>query len=691
MVSQTLDDSASGADPGRDDQSRPAPSPGTSLDVTDRIRAEEALAGERTLLRTLIDHQPDLVFVKDTQGRVTLCNATAAQYLGVPESAMLGKSVFDVNPPELARAYHEDDLRVLKHHEVIHNREELIRRHDGQERWHLTTKVPLRNSAGQVSGLIVICHDIHERKRAEETLRASEAQYRLLADNAEDFVLLNHVDGRRLYVSPSFYRVTGWTPDEFEAPDWRTRIHPDDLPLVERTRAANLAGQTTQIEYRMRCKNGAWLWVDTRCKPIAGPDGRVEQMQLWSRDITSRKRVEAEKESLEAQLRQAVKLEAVGRLAGGVAHDFNNLLGVMIGFAELACDEVAPSSLVHEYLQELLATASRSAAIIRQLLAFARREVIRPQTLDLNETVEALLKMLRRMLREDIELVWRPGAGLWPVFMDASQLDQILANLCVNARDAIAHVGTVTIETRNAVIDADFCATHPEFVAGDFVMLALSDTGCGMSGDVLDKIFEPFFTTKESGKGTGLGLATVYGAVKQNGGSISVASEPGRGTTFRIYLPRHHAPPSETPVARPVTMPRGRGEAVLVVEDEAALLNLIDIALRGLGYCVWTAQSPREALQVVEQQGLTLELLVTDVVMPEMNGKELSDRLRARYPQLKRLFISGYTADIIAEQGIVEQEIQLLQKPFSTLELATAVRAVLDEPSTMSRMNIRGD
>jgi CheY-like chemotaxis protein len=370
-------------------------------------------------------------------------------------------------------------------------------------------------------------------------------------------------------------------------------------------------------------------------------------------------------------------MESVGRLAGGAAHDFNNMLNVIVGYTELAMGKIATDDPIYEDLGEVLTAARRSADIISKLLAFARKQPISPEVIDMNETVETMLKMLRRMIGEDIDLVWKPGSGLWPVRMDPSQVDQILANLLVNARDAITGTGRIIIETDNVVLDDAYCAVHAEFVPGDYVMLVVSDEGCGMDSETLANIFEPFFTTKDVGKGTGLGLAMVYGIVKQNDGFINVYSEPGQGTIFRIYLPRHAGETDRRAASEVVENPRGNGEVVLVVEDEAANLRLTNKILVGLGYNVVAASSPAMALNLADEHEGRIDLLITDVIMPEMNGRDLAERLMLLHADLKVLFMSGYTAEIIARQGIPDKGVHFIQKPFSTKGLAMKVREAL--------------
>jgi nitrogen-specific signal transduction histidine kinase len=393
-------------------------------------------------------------------------------------------------------------------------------------------------------------------------------------------------------------------------------------------------------------------------------------------DITDRKHAEAEREKLQTQLTQAQKMESVGRLAGGVAHDFNNMLGVILGYTELAMEKAPPLDPLHADLEEIQKAAQRSADLTRQLLAFASKQTVAPKVLDLNETVEGMLKILRRLIGENIALAWKPGHGLWPIRMDPTQIDQILANLCVNARDAISGAGKVTIETTNASFDAEDCDNHAAFLPGDYVLLAVSDNGCGMSPESISHLFEPFFTTKEVGKGTGLGLASLYGAIKQNNGFVNVYSELGKGTTFKIYLPRDTAKKqAETKEPQP-RIERG-SETILLVEDEPAILRMTGIILEKLGYNVLAASSPSEALRLAREHNGRIHLLLTDVIMPDMQGYELAKNLQSLYPKMKCLFMSGYTAHSIARADLLTKDMHFIQKPFSKTDLGAKLREVL--------------
>jgi signal transduction histidine kinase/CheY-like chemotaxis protein len=417
-------------------------------------------------------------------------------------------------------------------------------------------------------------------------------------------------------------------------------------------------------------QKGKWLYFTSA--PLRDQGGTIIGAMGTIQDITGRR-------DTEAQLIQAQKMESVGRLAGGVAHDYNNALSVIMGFTELAMIDVDPTGKLHAHLNQILTAGRRAADITRQLLAFARKQTISPILLDLNNNVVSMLKMLRRLLGEDIDLVWLPGTGLGNVKMDPSQIDQILANLCVNARDAIEGVGRITIETDTKIFDEAYCADNPGFVPGEFVLLSVSDNGCGMDKEILNNIFEPFFTTKDVDKGTGLGLAMVYGIVKQNNGFINIYSEPDKGTTIKIYLPGQKAKTVDMGEESIIEVLPGRGETILLVEDDLPILQLTETILSGLGYAVLAAGTPGEALKLAREYADDIHLLLTDVIMPEMNGRELAERLQSFNPNLLWMFMSGYTANAIAHHGVLDKGVHFIQKPFSKKDLAKIVRKALDE------------
>jgi signal transduction histidine kinase/ActR/RegA family two-component response regulator len=389
------------------------------------------------------------------------------------------------------------------------------------------------------------------------------------------------------------------------------------------------------------------------------------------------KKSEEEQKFLQEQLGQSQKLESVGRLAGGVAHDFNNMLNVILGHAELSLLKIDEDDKLWYNIKEIQSAAKRSASITKQLLAYARKQNISPKKINLNPTVENMLRMLKHILGEDIDIVWKPTDNLWPTKIDPSQLDQILVNLCVNAKDAIEGAGKITIETGMKVFDKEYCSKHPEFVQGDFVLLAVSDNGCGMDKATIEKLFEPFFTTKGPGKGIGLGLSTVYGIIRQNNGFVNVYSEVGQGTTFNIYLPR--LVDEKTEVVNTCSSKEivGGSETILLVEDEAMILKLTRKILEDLGYKVLDALTPKEAIALAKDCPDTLNILITDVIMPEMNGKDLAEKITEVCPSIKHIFMSGYTSNVIAHQGILEEGVAFIQKPFSRADLDSKIREVL--------------
>ena len=429
-------------------------------------------------------------------------------------------------------------------------------------------------------------------------------------------------------------------------------------------------------ELLLKRKDGALFHGSLSSAPVRDGSGGIIGVMGTVEDISQRIDREKSHQKVQVQLLQAQKMESVGRLAGGVAHDYNNTLGVILGYAEMILEQLSPEDPKCDDLHEIIKATLHSADITRQLLTFARKQTISPAIIDLNAQVENMLKMLNRLIGENIELKWIPGNDLGTVKMDMTQMNQILANLCINARDAINDTGRITIETCLATIDDAYCADNPWFKPGRYVCLSISDTGSGMDKETLKKIFDPFFTTKEMGVGTGLGLATVYGIVKQNSSFINVYSEPGRGSIFNIYFPRYSAPTDkEIQVSSPVQT--GQGETLLLVEDDPATLKIYRQMLESVGYRVIETQCPDHAVDIARSTKENIQLLITDVIMPKMNGNELSQKITAVQPDLKTLYMSGYTADVIGHQGVLDHDVNFIQKPFSKKELAQKVRAVL--------------
>ena len=472
-------------------------------------------------------------------------------------------------------------------------------------------------------------------------------------------------------------RLFGWQTEEVTGKPLPTILQEDQDRFDSLWQRVCRGDLVIGFEIRQKRRDGFVLHGSVSFAPIRAADGTITGVMGTVQDISERIENEKAHQRVQAQLLQAQKMESVGRLAGGVAHDYNNTLGVILGYSELVLERLDPDDPNYGKLQQIIKATLSSADITRQLLAFARKQTIAPKILDLNKQVDNLLKMLRRLIGENIELEWNPQPNLGMVKMDAMQIDQILANLCVNARDAIEDTGKISIETWSVTVDEDYCRNRPEFRPGEFVCLGVSDTGSGMDKKLLESIFEPFFTTKEKGRGTGLGLSTVYGIVKQNNGFINVYSEPGKGTTFTIYLPRHSGQAYE-PERNDVAITRGKGETVLLVEDDADILGISKQMLEDLGYRVICTQNSETAIAMAQENKERLNLLITDVIMPDMNGRELSGLIKSFLPDVKVIYMSGYTADVITHQGVLDDGMHFLQKPFSMRTLAKKVRSALD-------------
>jgi PAS domain S-box-containing protein len=675
-----------------DDQGKPLQLVGTHVDITDHKIAEEILWQERQNLRAILHASPLPTLIFDADERVIDANRAAEELfhrsLSEVSHCRCGDFLSCVNRLEdikgcgnsqkcpeclLARAIRES----FANERGVRDCETRVFRKDDYESgelWLQFSTEPFEIDGQQ--RLIVVLNDITERKKAEVTA----VRERLFSDD-----VINSLPGI-FYMYDEQSKLVRWNKRHEEvtgytANDLAGRMNLDFFAEEHRERVAG-AVQTVFIEGSGYVE-APLLLKDGSQVPyfFTGHLAMIEGGQYLlglGIDISERKHAEEERESLQAQLLQAQKMESVGRLAGGVAHDFNNMLSVIIGYSELSLLQIDAKAPFRKHLEQIRSAAERSVNLTQQLLAFARKQTIAPRLLDLNETVAGMLKMLRRLIGEEIDLSWQPGAGLWSVMMDPSQIDQILVNLCVNARDAIAGVGKISIETANITFDETYCLVHEGFVPGDHVSLIVSDTGCGMDKETIRDIFEPFFTTKKEGQGTGLGLAMVYGIVKQNNASINVYSEPGKGTAFKIYLPRAVNADDEVASVERRDMPLSRGETVLLVEDEWAIMEMARTMLSALNYGVLVATSPEEAIRLASEYEGPIDLLLTDVVMPKMNGRQLQEILHGVRPVMRCLFMSGYTADVIAHQGVLDEGLNFIQKPFSMQTLAIRVREVLD-------------
>ena len=526
-----------------------------------------------------------------------------------------------------------------------------------------------------------LVNEISERKQAEKALKKSETHLRTLIDSLPDLVWLKDSEGVYLSCNSKFEHffgakeadIIGKTDYDFVDENLANFFRKNDKIAMATGRSSMNEEIVTYAD------DGHTEVLETLKSPMYDQEGKLIGILGVGRDITRRKEQEEEKIKLETELQQARKMESIGRLAGGVAHDFNNMLSIIQGNIDILIEDTDPLSPAIGNFHEIQKAADHSVDLTRQLLAFARKQTIAPKPVNINKAVEGMLKMLGRLIGEDIELKWIPFETLWPIKIDPSQIDQVLANFCVNARDAIKGVGKVTIETENVSFDGAYCHDHAGFKPGDYVMMAFSDDGCGMDNNTLENIFEPFFTTKKAGQGTGLGLATIYGIVKQNSGFINVYSEPGQGTTFKIYFPRYDRTITKAEIVNSEKTTGTGHETILLVEDEKAILRTASIMLERLGYRVLPASTPREALRIAEESGSrNIHLLMTDVVMPEMNGRDLFKKIMHSYPGIKCIFMSGYTANVIAHHGVLDDGVEFLNKPFSKQELASRIREVLD-------------
>jgi PAS domain S-box-containing protein len=641
-------------------------------DITARKQAEKALRESEESFSQLFESAPvPMAYVTDVEGyKWTTWNETWYQTFGYAREQAEGRSGNDiglwVNPSDRSRF-----IEMAKRQNYVAEFETLLRRSDGSIR-NCSLFASFIDKTGYRL-LMAVYLDITDRKQAEEALRFNQ----FAIDHMADAAFWMTPDARFFYVNQAACRALGYSHDELVQmavadidPEFSMEMWSEYWN--ELREKEHIVFQTSH-----RAKDGHIYPVEIQANFLEFEE--CEYNCAFARDITERKHVDKEREKLQAQLNQAQKMESVGRLAGGVAHDFNNMLGAILGYTELGMQGISPADPIYGTLADIQNAAQRSVNLTRQLLAFARKQTVAPKLLNLNETVESTLEMLRRLIGENIHLAWLPGKDLGPVRMDPSQIEQLLANLCVNARDAIHDTGKINIETGTVTFDETYCAAHVGFVPGKYVLLAVDDDGCGMDAETRSHLFEPFFTTKEVGKGTGLGLATVYGIVKQNNGFIDVYSESGLGTTFKIYLPLHATEAGRTTKIGAAQSAASGHETILLVEDEPMILDITTKMLECQGYTVMAAATPGEAIRLAREHAGEIHLLMTDVVMPEMNGRDLAKNLLSLYPKLKRLFMSGYTADVIAHHGVLDEGVQFIQKPFSVQTLANRVREVLDE------------
>ena len=660
----------------RDPNAQPVAIEGIVRDITQRRQAQYASRVSEEKYRKIFQyHSAVKLLVDPSTGNIVEANEAAERYYGWSAAHLQKMRIQDINTLPSDRVEAEIEKVRSQKSNYFEFRHRLA---DGSIR-----DVEVYSNCIEIDGkqlLHSIIHDISERKKAQEKLRESEHKFRRVYEHTGVGIAQISLGFTIDHANKAYCRMLGYREDELVGKHLKDITVPEILEENLRLQTQLLHGEIHhyQMEKQFKHKDGHTVYGILDANTIHDGSGKPLYFLGSVLDISELKKSEEKRQELQEQLNQKHKLESVGRLAGGVAHDFNNMLSVILGHAEMALEHVAENQPLYTNLKEIQQAAQHSADVTRKLLAFARKQPIAPKVLDLNETVYGMLQMLRRLIGEGIDLVWQPGKNLWPVRMDASQLDQILADLCVNARDAISGRGKITIETGNVTFDKDYSAAHADFVPGDFVLMAVSDDGCGMEKEILQNLFEPFFTTKDVDKGTGLGLATVYGIVRQNHGFVNVFSDPDQGTTFKLYFPRHETKSESIFEKDPVSLKTPGNETILLVEDEKAILEMTAKMIELLGYTVLPASTPGGAVRICREHGSEIHMLMTDVVMPDMNGRDLAEILLHLRPNIKRLFMSGYTADVIANHGVLEEGVHFIQKPFGMNDLATKLREVLD-------------
>ncbi|MDZ7724464.1 MAG: PAS domain S-box protein [candidate division KSB1 bacterium] len=689
-------------------------------EIKERHQAQKSLFESEKRFRRMYEHMEVGIAFVSLEFKIEAANQAYCKMLGYKENELVGKTLNDITHPDTLKANLEKQRQLRRGEIDFFRLEKCFIHKDGHTVYGILDANLVRNAEGNPHYFLGSVLDITDRKlKEQEILRqrdmitmnnrianvflkpSQESIYADILDIILDVMqsqygFFGYINDQGDLVCPSMTRDI-WAQCQVED---KSIIFPQDqwnglwgrslrkkqvlvsntglklpeghVPLNNALAVPILHQDELIGQFVVANKSGGY--TQQHCELLESAAAQTAPI-LRARLEETRHKQETAK--LEEQYRQAQKMESVGRLAGGVAHDFNNMLSVILGYSEMAMSDLDPQDELYAQLQEIDKAANRSAELTAQLLAFARKQTINPQILDLNETVSHMLNMLQRLIGEDIELIWKPGAELWAVKLDPAQINQILANLCVNARDAISNIGDITLETENINIDSVFHGPETDAQPGDYVMLAVMDSGCGMDADIAEQIFDPFFTTKEQGQGTGLGLSTVYGAVQQNNGFLKVCSEPGQGTTFKLFFPRHTGDIKTNSTTQIKKIPRGHHEQILLVEDETAILNMTQNMLKSLGYRVQTASSPAEALNWAQTQQPAIDLLITDVVMPEMNGRELAEQFRTLYPDLNVLFMSGYTEDAIEHRGVLEEHVFLMQKPFNKETLAVKVRKAM--------------
>lgn len=647
--------------------------------------AEAALKEQQKFLRQMIDANPNIIFIKDEDGRFIEANQAMARIYGISVEDLIGKTAADFVRQEEANRIADEDREVLSSLQSKFIPEERVANlKTGETHWLQTIKKPLISSNGQIRQILCVATDITERKRGEEKLRDSERYFRALIESASDVITVLDGDGIVRYESPSIQRIFGYIPDELIGKKIFELIHPDDLLAIENIFISGLQnpGVTQFIECRFRHKDNSWRVVEATGINLLD-DPAISGIIVNSRDITNRKEAEKALYESELMLRQAQKMEAIGRLTGGVAHDFNNLLTAILGNTQLALSKLPTDDPLRNRLVEIEKASNRAAILTSQLLAFSRRQHLERRHINLNDNIAEIIKLLQRIIGEDVEMSVKCAPNLWAVFADPAQIEQVVMNLVVNARDAMPQGGKLSIETRNVELDESNYRPYPYIMRGKYVQISISDTGVGMDAETKSHIFEPYFTTKGLGKGTGLGLSMVYGIVKQHGGYINVQSEVGEGTTFEVFLPIAEKTNDEK--TQPVQLPLlGGMETILVAEDEESLRKVAKDILEGLDYKVLVAKNGEEALEIYEKNQDQIDLLLFDIIMPRMGGVEASERIREMGGRMPLIFMTGYNFETIQSRFVNQRQLIenlgaiVIQKPYNVQTLGRRVREVLD-------------
>ena len=641
-------------------------------DISQLKEMEQTIAEQKNLFETVFNTIEDGIVITDTNRNIKLANKGMRKTFGYSPDELLGESTAMLYADE--DGYTEAGGQVFARDAQANalNYYKKYQHKSGKEFLGNTFAARLFDHDNNWIGNLGIMRDVTEERKNE----AERDKLIAAVQQTDEAVVITDQNGKIEFVNSAFERITGFPKEEVigENPRILKSGEHDEQFYSELWRTIS-SGRTFKGQIVNKRKDGSLYTEEGTISPVVSADGSITNYVGVKRDITDQL-------SLEQQLLQAQKMESIGRLTGGVAHDFNNLLSVIRGHSELAMSKLTKTDKLYEDLEAVIDAAERSATIIRQLLAFSRQQTIAPQQLELNDTIENMLNMLKRLIGEEIDLQWMPYSEPLQVKIDPSQLDQILANLCVNAKDAIKDHGKITIETLRVILDEEYCSSHAGFKPGEYAVLSVSDEGQGIQEKDLPRVFDPFFTTKEPGRGTGLGLSTVYGIVKQNAGFVNVYSEINQGTTIKIYLPYSQMQDTAKKVEpQKSTLSKTGGETILLVEDDEAIRNMVAKMLNDLGYKVLEADSPIKAFELAHDNQAPLHLLLTDVVMPEMNGAELVDKLRQDFPELKCLYMSGYTVNVIANKGVLKENVHFLQKPFSRSLLARKIREALQSPS----------